>query len=143
MNQVIKKQIDAMLDDWILSEDVVVNTQAQENLIYINLAQEEGNFFSEEEVEEMFSYIVKAYENKNHGGGKKLYFWYDALAGQLRVSAVDCKVKKLPFGCIINENAGFNHIYQDIYAPISSLYGKGVLDVCVVEICPVQTSNRG
>lgn len=105
------------------------------NLITVNatLFESNANCNSVEYVEETIRKIEKMYHDKLSNKEFTFYCWYDALAGQLRSSAIGL-FDNLPFECRVNNLATPADVARDLFSDISSLYSHGALDVYVSQI---------
>lgn len=82
--------------------------------------------------------LRSAFCESGEAAGSSIYFWYDALAGQLRAcigEMRDGEFLRSPFSCKVNLSATIEDVLADTEAELSSLHGSGSLDVHVQERC--------
>lgn len=123
-----------------MREALEIQAQGDIPPVYMQAVAGEGaDFPDRDDLRCVIEALCSAFCELDGSAEKSVYFWFDALAGQLRACIAETREGEFlqsPFSCAINASATVEDVLADTEAEMSSLYGKGRLDVYVQKSCP-------
>ena len=128
MHKTLKNWLEELAEETIIVSSEDINEEANGNMVTFGINQNLLSEWEKGSVTEFLTSCSNLYSNKSNDQRMVFYSWFDEQAGQIRISAVNQKHGKLPFGCKLNK-VDLEELVNGFYSNDSGLYSNHKLNI--------------
>ena len=128
MHKTLKNWLEELEEETAIVSSADINEEANGNMVTFGFNQNMLSEWKKDSVIEFLTNCYNLYSSKSNDLKMVFYSWFDEQAGQIRISAVNQKHGKLPFGCELNK-VELEELVNGFYSNDSGLHSNHKLNI--------------